>query len=498
MNQEPQKRPSILAALLPIIVLIIMLFTNIQIWGDNAISGPNQMALIFATVIAGLVAAFYKVSYKKMRRLMVKNISDSMTSILILLMIGALSGTWMLSGIVPTLIYYGIDLLNPTIFLVATLVISSIISVATGSSWSTIATIGVALLGIGTAQGFSPGLVAGAIISGAYFGDKMSPLSDTTNLAPAMAGTDIFTHIRYMVFTTAPTYIITFIIFLVLGFFHTSNGLTSDVGDLKLALESTFNITPWLMIFPVILVIVIIRKNPPLPSLFLGALLGGIAALIFQPDLIKAIDGNIHLYGSASYRVIIQSFFGESVINTGNETLTKLISTSGMYGMLKTVWLIITAMAFSGMMESAGLLVRIAEAMISYAKHTGSVVLTTVITSIFMNITASEQYISIVVPGRMFAKIYRKKGLKPELLSRSLEDGGSVTSVLVPWNTCGSVNSTVLHVPTLSYLPYAFFNIISPVMSVLVAYLNFKIRRYSPEEMDELREQYPEIGTEKI
>lgn len=498
MKRGTDKHPSLLAALIPIIVLIIMLFTNIQIWEDNAIAGPNQMALIMATMVAGIVAMFYKVSYRHMRRMMIKNINDSMTSILILLMIGALSGSWMISGIVPTLIYYGMDLLNPSIFLVATLLISSVVSLATGSSWSTIATIGVALLGIGTAQGFSPGLVAGAIISGAYFGDKMSPLSDTTNLAPAMAGTDIFTHIRFMLITTTPSYIITFIIFLIFGFSHNAAGMDSDIQNLKQALENSFNITPWLLIFPIILIIVIVRKNPPLPSLFLGAILGGIAAMIFQTELITRMDGNVHSYFGAAYRIIVQSFFGDSNLDTENIVLTELLSTSGMHGMLDTVWLIITAMAFSGMMESAGLLVRIAEALISFAKRTGSVVLSTIISSIFMNITASEQYISIVVPGRMFAKIYRKKGLKPELLSRSLEDGGSVTSVLVPWNTCGAVNSKVLHVPTLSYLPFAFFNLISPVMSVIVAYLHFKIRYYSDFELEELREQYPEIGTEKI
>ncbi|MBN2745923.1 MAG: Na+/H+ antiporter NhaC [Bacteroidales bacterium] len=496
---SPQtKRPSLFAASIPIIVLIVMLFTNIRIWGDEAILGPNQIALILATVVAGLVAVFYKVSYKKMKRLMVKNISDSMISILILLMIGALSGTWMLSGIVPALIYYGMDILHPSYFLVATLLISSVISLATGSSWSTIATVGVALLGIGTALGFSPGLVAGAIISGAYFGDKMSPLSDTTNLAPAMAGTDIFTHIKYMVYTTLPTYIITFLIFLFIGFSHSSAMLSNDVESLKIALSNTFNINPLLLIFPVILVVIIVRKNPPLPSLFVGALLGGIAAIIFQPDLIKTLDNGQHSYLGASYRVVVQSFFGNLSVDTGNQSLSDLLSTSGMRGMLETVWLIITAMAFSGMMESAGLLIRLAESIIHFAKRTGSVVLSTVVSAIFMNITASEQYISLVVPGRMFAKIYRKKGLKPELLSRSLEDGGSVTSVLVPWNTCGAVNSRVLHVPTLDYLPFAFFNLISPIMSVLVAYLNFKIRRYSDEEIKELREQFPEIGTEKI
>ena len=309
-----------------------------------------------------------------------------------------------------------------------------------------------------------------------------------------MAGTDIFTHIRYMMNTTIPTYTITFLIFLIIGFFHQSGNVDANINELKTALENTFNLSPWLMVFPLILIIIIVRKNPPLPSLFVGALLGGIAAVLFQADLIQILDKNEHGFFNASYRVVLTSFFGTVDLNTGNEALSELLSSSGMKGMMDTVWLILTAMVFSGMMESAGLLVRLAESMIHFAKRTGSVVLTTVVSSIFMNITASEQYISIVVPGRMFAKIYRRKGLKPELLSRSLEDGGSVTSVLVPWNTCGAVNASVLHVPTLTYLPFAFFNLISPIMSVLIAYLNFRIRKYSKEEMEALKEEFPEIG----
>ena len=497
MINKPIKRPSLLLALLPIVVLITFLFTNIKIWESDTISGPNQMALIFATVIAGIIAASLKVSFKRMRKFMVKNISDAMPSILILLMIGALSGSWMISGIVPTLIYYGMDLLNPKIFLLATLLIASVVSMATGSSWTTIATIGVALLGIGTVLGYSPPMIAGAIISGAYFGDKLSPLSDTTNLAPAMAGTDIFTHIKYMLYTTTPTYILTIIIFLVMGLFHHNIAGGQDIVSMKEALGSTFNISLWLLVVPLVLILVIVRKNPPLPSLFLGTILGGIAAIIFQHDLIMRMGDSHSSYFYNAYKVVMESFFGETNVITGNKALSELISTSGMHGMLETIWLIITAMSFSGMMESAGMLVRIAEAIIKFAKSTGSLVFSTVASAIFMNFTASEQYISIVVPGRMFAKIYRRKGLKPELLSRSLEDGGTVTSVLVPWNTGGVVNSFVLGVPTLSYLPYAFFNLISPVMSVLVAYLNFKIRRYSDVEMADLKEKYPEIGEDR-
>ncbi|OIP00555.1 MAG: Na+/H+ antiporter NhaC [Bacteroidetes bacterium CG2_30_33_31] len=489
MNDKHIKRPTLILALIPIIVLIILLFTNIRIWQDNSISGPNQMALIFATFVAGIIGIVLNVKFKRMSKFMIKNISDSMSSILILLMIGALSGTWMLSGVVPTLIYYGMGILNPKIFLVATLIIASVVSLATGSSWSTVATVGVALLGIGTAQGFSPGLVAGALISGAYFGDKISPLSDTTNLAPAMAGTDIFTHIRYMLITTTPTYIITLLIFLLIGFFHVSSDNASEVLALQSSLKNTFNISPWLLLIPVILILLIVKKNPPLPALFFGALMGGIAAIIFQPDLIRTIDNHVHTFFGAAYRIIIQSFFGATSFDTGNANLSRLISTSGMKGMMDTIWLIITAMAFSGMMESVGLLIRIAESMVKLAKNTGSLVASVIFSSIFMNITASEQYISIVVPGRMYNKIFRRKGLRPELLSRSLEDGGTVTSVLVPWNTCGAINSTVLHVPTLSYLPYTFFNLISPLMSIFVASINYKIHRYTKEEMIVINEK---------
>lgn len=492
-NQDNNsKRASLIEALLPIIILIGLLFLNISIWKSDSLGGPNQLALTFATAFAAMIAWRLKVSFTKMRESIVKNISDAMPSILILLLIGALSGTWMLSGVVPTLIIYGLDLLNPTIFLFATVLISAVISISTGSSWSTIATIGVALLGIGVALGFSPGMVAGAIISGAYFGDKMSPLSDTTNLAPAMAGTDLFTHIKYMVYTTTPTLVLTLIIFLIIGFTHDVSPTPGGIDAMKDSIQSTFTITPWLLIVPIILVVVILKKVPPLTSLFIGSLAGSIAAIIFQPDLISNIYNSDFPkeigdpFFEKAYVVISHAWFGASEIITNNKDVNDLLSTGGMAGMLETIWLIITAMAFSGVMESAGLLMRIADSIIKYAKSTGSLVLSTVVTSIFMNITASEQYISVVVPGRMYANIYRKRGLKPELLSRTLEDGGTVTSVLIPWNTCGAVNSTVLGVGTLAYLPYAFFNLISPLMTVFFAYANIKIRRYTDEEYEEV------------
>lgn len=485
-NSKTQQRPNLFQALIPIFFLISFLALNIWIWGDESLEGPNQLALLIGTTIAGLIASRLGVSVARISKYIIQNISDAMPSILILLLIGTLAGTWMISGVVPMLIVYGLDLLNPTIFLFATVLISAIISLATGSSWSTIATIGVALLGIGTAMGFNQGMVAGAIISGAYFGDKLSPLSDTTNLAPAMAGTDLFTHIKYMLYTTTPTLIITLIIFLALGFMHTSDLETAGIENIRTAIESKFNITPWLLFVPAILIFVIVRKVSPIVALLIGSLAASVFAVAFQSDLISTMaeDGNSFML--TAYIEIAQSWFGSYEIITGNQVVDNLLSTGGMAGMLNTVWLIIIAMAFSGAMESAGLLVRIAEAIISKAHSTGSLVLSTVATSIFMNITASEQYISIVVPGRMFAKVFRQRRLKPELLSRSLEDGGTVTSVLVPWNTCGAVNSSVLGVATMSYLPYAFFNLISPLMSIFFAYMNIKIRKYTDEEFEEL------------
>ena len=479
------KTPGLLLSLTPIVVLIAMLALNISLFGEDSISGPNQIALMFGAAVAAIIALTHGHKWKDIRKRIVLSISDAMPSILILFLIGSLAGTWMLSGVVPTLIYYGLELLNPTIFLMAAVIISAVVSLATGSSWSTIATIGVALLGIGTALGFSQALVAGAIISGAYFGDKMSPLSDTTNLAPAMAGTDIITHIKYMTYTTFPSIILTLVIFLILGFTITPATTTVGTGEMLESINQIFYISPILLLVPVILIIIIIRKTAPIPALFIGTLLGALAALIFQGDLLHQLAIDEHSFLEAAYMTITQSMFGTLSIPSENTTISELLSTGGMAGMLDTIWLILTAMAFSGIMESAGMLIRIAESIVRFAKSTGSLVASTVVTSIFMNITASEQYISIVVPGRMYADIYKKKGLKPEVLSRTLEDGGTVTSVLVPWNTCGAVQSSVLGVPTLMYAPYVFFSIISPFMTIAFAYLNIKIRRFS----DDLKEK---------
>ncbi|MBN1182457.1 MAG: Na+/H+ antiporter NhaC [Bacteroidales bacterium] len=482
---EESKKPTIIHALLPIIFLIGLLVMNLILFEDT-LSGANQMALLLSATFAALIAFRFKVNWTHISRSIIKSISTAMPSILILLMIGALAGTWIISGVVPAMIYYGLKILHPKIFLFAAVVICCIVSLATGSSWSTIATIGVALLGIGKAIGIPPGLVGGAIISGAYFGDKMSPLSDTTNLAPAMAGTDLFTHIRYMTITTAPSILITLIIFLIIGL---SNNNSHDANNIKIVQESIekgFHINPLLFLVPVILIIIIIKKVPPLPAILSGAVLGGIFAIIFQPQIIKEFSQIDTNYFKASYITVMKAMYGDVQIHTESTALNELFSTSGMRGMLDTVWLILSAMIFGGAMEAGGLLVRITKSIIKRAKSTSSIIASTIGSCIFFNATASDQYISIVVPGRMFSDVYRKKGLKPEVLSRSLEDAGTLTSVLIPWNTCGATQARILGIPTFTYAPFCFFNIINPIIAIIIASINFKIRKYTSEELKEL------------
>jgi NhaC family Na+:H+ antiporter len=486
MNSKNPRNPTLLQALIPIAVLITLLVLNVKYFGDHTLDGSNQIALILASAVAGIVAVTLGVKWNHISEHIVRSIGSAMPSILILLMIGALAGTWLLSGVIPTLIYYGLKVFHPKIFLFATVVITGMVSLATGSSWSTVATMGIALIGIGRALGMNEGLVAGAVISGAYFGDKMSPMSDTTNLAPAMAGTDLITHIRYMTITTVPAMSLTLLIFLLIGFTYTFDSTPGDINMVLGAITAKFRVTPWLMLVPAFLIFIIVKKIPPLPALLAGSLAGGIFAIIFQPHLVREValglGGSTTSLFKASYLSFMQSVFGDIAITTPYSAVNDLLTSTGMRGMLNTIWLILAAMMFGGIMESAGLLVRITSSVIRWANSTGSLVAATIATSIFFNITASDQYIAIVVPGRMFADTYRKRGLKPELLSRTLEDGGTLTSVLVPWNTCGATQSRVLGVSTLTYLPYDFFNFLSPVCSILFAYMNYKIHRYGDDE----------------
>lgn len=469
-------------AFIPIIALILLLGTNVYLFGDDTLSGSNQLALILAAMVGALVSIRIGIGWDELEGGIVKSISSAMPAILILLMIGALAGTWMISGIVPAMIYYGLQILNPTIFLFAACIVCAIVSLATGSSWSTVATVGIALLGIGKALGLHEGWVAGAVISGAYFGDKMSPLSDTTNLAPAMAGTDLITHIKYMALTTIPSFSIALLIYLGMGFASSGEASFTDIEPVLAALDSSFNISPWLFLVPAAVILMIVKRIPAMPALLIGALLGGVFALIFQPQIINQISGIEGDTLKSSYVAIAKALYTDVSVTTENSMVNDLLSTSGMAGMLNTIWLILCAMVFGGVMEAGGLLTRITQAVISLAHSTGALIASTTGTCIFFNVTASDQYLAIVVPGRMYAETYKERGLKPENLSRTLEDSGTVTSVLVPWNTCGATQASVLGVATLAYAPYCFFNIISPLMTMAFGIFNIKIARIDKED----------------
>jgi len=485
------REPTIFEAIFPIVFLVILLVININIFQTDGLSGSNQIVLILSAAVAGLLAVFrLGFAWDRLQDGMIHSISAAMSSILILLLIGSLAGTWMLSGIVPAMIYYGLQVLNPSIFLIAAVLVSSVVSVATGSSWTTVATVGVALLGIGKALGFEEGIIAGAIISGAYFGDKMSPLSDTTNLAPAMAGTDLFTHIRHMTKTTFPTMVITLLIFGVIGVVREGDGSVDQVSEISAVILERFTISGWLFVVPLLVLVLILKKAPAIPTLFFGALMGGIWAIIFQPQLIESLAWNPESsFAVNSFQVVMTSLYGNTTIVTSNDVVNELLVTGGMFGMLNTVWLIICAMVFGGIMEVSGMLRVLAEAVMRKVTSVGSLIATTAATGVFFNLTTSDQYLAILVPGRMYADIYRKKGLKGENLSRTLEDSATVTSVLVPWNTCGATQASVLGVATLTYAPYCFFNIISPFMTILFGYLKLGINYYSKEEMKQIEEE---------
>ena len=479
-----KKKPTLIIALIPVIFLIILLSINVWIFGDDTTSGSNQLSLLFAASITAILGSFYNIKFKEMLNGAVESISSAMGALIVLLLIGSLAGTWMMSGIVPSMIYYGLKILNPTIFLFAACIICSIVSLVTGSSWSTIATIGIAMLGIGSALGIHQGLIGGAIISGAYFGDKMSPLSDTTNLAPAMAGSDLISHIKYMMWTTIPSIVITLIIFLTIGFnLDFRYDEINQISVMQNALLENFNISLHSLIVPMLVVILIIKKTPAIPALLLGAILGGIYGAVFQPNIVNEISNNIAIsnwdYFKNSYISIIKAMTVDVKINTNNEAVNNLISTSGMSGMLNTIWLIICAMSFGGIMDKTGFLTIITDSLMKLVHSRKSLILTTSGTCLFLNITASDQYLAIVIPGRMFVSSFKKYGLDPKNLSRTLEDTATVTSPLIPWNTCGATHAGVLGISTLIYLPYCFFNLISPIMTIIFTYANIRIAKLS-------------------
>ena len=470
------KELNIWEALIPVFALVGMLAFNVYTYGEDALSGSNQFVLLLGAAVAAIVGIFNKVKFEQMIEEVAENVKSTTNSILILLLVGALAGTWLISGIIPTMIYYGLQVLNPTIFLAACVVICAIISVATGSSWTTSATVGIALVGIADALGVPLGMTAGAILSGAYFGDKISPMSDTTNLAPAMAGTDLFTHIRYMLFTTVPTITVTLIVFVIIGLKLETKG-SADTHEILESIESAINVSPWLFVVPILVIILIVKKTPPLIALLIGTILGGIAALIFQPDIVTSVGGGTSLDFSTGYKGIMNAITTDTFIPTENEALKGLFKAGGMAKMMGTIWLILCAMTFGGVMDAIGALTTISKALLKLFHTTFGLFASTVASCLALNVTASDQYLAIVVPGKMYAKAFKDKGLAPENLSRTLEDSGTVTSVLVPWNTCGAYQSGVLGVDTLHYAGYAIFNWLSPFTTLLFAGLNIKIRQ---------------------
>ena len=469
------KKLSLGIALLPILILVVLLSYNVLVYGDDALGGSNQFILLLGAAIAGIVGFYYKVSYKFMIDKVAENLQSVTGALLILLFVGALAGTWLISGIIPAMIYYGLQILHPIIFLPACIIICAIISLATGSSWTTSATVGIALIGIRKVLGIPICMVAGAVISGAYFGDKLSPLSDTTNLAPAMAGGELFSHIRYMTYTTVPSIVITIIVFTILSLTQNTTG-AADTESLMLAIEEKFTITPLLFIVPAVVILLIVKKSPPLIALLIGSLLGGVFALLFQIKILLEITEASVLSFEVGYRAIMDSMTVSTEITTKNALLNDLFTSGGMEGMLGTIWLIICAMVFGGIMDAIGALERISSALLNWAQTTFQLFASTVASCLAINLTASDQYLSIVIPGKMFSKAYKNRKLAPENLSRTLEDSGTVTSVLIPWNTCGAYQSGVLGVGVGEYFIYAIFNWLSPFMTLLFAAFNIKIR----------------------
>lgn len=471
------KAPSLLDAIIPVVVLIALLAASVTLFHDDSSYGPNQIALLLSAMVAAIIALKNGHQWHDIEKGIIKGISISLGAVLILLAVGALIGTWLLAGTVPSLIYFGLKLLNPSIFYAATCLICAVVSLAIGSSWTTAATIGVALMGVAGGLGLSPAATAGAVVSGAYFGDKISPLSETTNLAPAVAGSDLFSHIRHMMWTTVPSFVLALIIFLLLGLGSQGDASSARIDAILTGLTQNFDISVWHLVPLVALLVMAMRKMPAFPAVFIGALLGGVWALLFQSELVHRLGGEGLVAG---LKLMWTTLFNGISIETGNPTLDKLLSGGGMSSMLNTVWLIMCAMSFGAVMERTGLLTRLIRGLLGAAKSAGSLIAATIATCIGSNILTADQYMAIVMPGRMFKEEYERRGLAPVNLSRSLEDGGTITSPLVPWNTCGAYMHSVLHVSPADYIFYALFNLINPVLAVIYAYLGVKILRLSP------------------
>ena len=480
MNQPRQ--PTLIDALIPVISLILMLFLSVKLFGSDSSSGPNQIVLTLGAAIAAIVAIQNGHGWDELLEAIIDGIGTSMGAVLILLSVGGLIGTWLLAGTVPSLIYYGLEILSPQWFYVAACIICAIAALSTGSSWTVAGTLGVALIGVSLGLGLSPAIAAGAIISGAYFGDKMSPLSDTTNLAPAVAGTDLFTHIRHMAWTTAPSFTIALVLFTLLGLGVDVQSDSEALQTLRVTLGESFNITPLALIPLVVVFFMAYRKVPPLPTILFGALFGGFVAMVLQPNGLLAFADSPDLAPAlAMTKGVWLALANGYTASTGMPEVDDLLSRGGMSSMLVTIWLILSAMAFGAVLEHSGMLMRLIQAALAAAKSTGTLILTVVLSCIGINIVAADQYIAIVLPGKMYKAEFQRRGLQPKNLSRVIEDSGTLTSPLVPWNTCGAYMAATLGVATLAYLPFVFFNLVNPIVSVVYGFTGFTIEKLEGE-----------------
>lgn len=471
------KQPSLLDAFSPVIFLIVMLAGGVFYYGDSSSSGANQISLLLSAGFAAIIGLKNGFKWSDIEAGIIKGISLSLTAVLILMAVGSLIGTWLLSGTVPTMIYYGLQILSPSYFYAASCIICAIVAISIGSSWTVAATIGVALMGVAGGLGVSLPITAGAIISGAYFGDKMSPLSDTTNLAPAVAGSDLFTHIRHMAWTSGPSFIFALIIFVVLGLSEGQNVEAARITQLSDGLLSKFTIE-WYLLIPLLVTLALaVKKVAAFPAVMIGALVGGLWAMLFQQPLIMSMaSAGLDGFG-ANITVVWTAMFDGITVDTGDADLNDLLSGGGMSSMLTTIWLIITAMTFGAVMEKVGLLKKVVDLLVGFARSSSSLIITTICSAFGCNLLTADQYISIVMPGRMFKEEYEKRGLAPENLSRSLEDGATVTSALIPWNTCGAYMQSVLLISPLEYALYAVFNWASPIFGIFFALIGFKIKK---------------------
>ncbi|MDH3988021.1 MAG: Na+/H+ antiporter NhaC [Gammaproteobacteria bacterium] len=468
------KSPTLLHAFIPIGSLVVMLALSVYLFGDSSSSGPNQIVLTLGAAIAAIVGVRLGYHWGDLQRAIIAGISTAMIAILILLSVGGLIGTWLMAGTVPSLIYYGLELLSPQWFFAATALICAIAALATGSSWTVAGTLGVALIGVSMGLGMSPAIAAGAVISGAYFGDKMSPLSDTTNLAPAVVETDIFSHIKHMAWTTGPSFTIALVIFAMIGLGADTTADASALDELMLTLDNNFNISIVALLPLAVVFFMAYKKTPPLPTILFGALLGGVLAVFLQPAGVLALADSPDLpTGMAMAKGVWLALGSGYVSTTGVVAVDELLTRGGMESMLVTIWLIITALSFGAVLEHTGMLKRLIDAALKRAKTTGSLVLTVVLSCIGINIVAADQYIAIVLPGKMYRAEFKKRNLDPKNLSRVIEDSGTLTSPLVPWNTCGAYMAATLGVGTLAYLPFVFFNLINPVISVIYGFTGF-------------------------